>query len=38
MYKGEERTIENKEVLEDLLSSNYIEELKPKKGGKRNED
>jgi len=30
MYAGEERDITDKEVLNDLLSANYIEEVKPK--------
>jgi len=38
MYLGEERDITDKGVLKDLLSTKYIEEVKPKKGVKSDEN
>lgn len=35
MYKGEVREVEKEEVLDDLLASKYVEEVKPEKGGKK---
>lgn len=31
MTKGEEKEIKNKEIYEDLLQANYVEEVKSKK-------
>ena len=38
MSKGEEKDIENKFVLEDLIRAGYIEEVKKKKKVKTNEN
>jgi len=29
MYKGEEKVIDNQDIIDDLIRANYIEEVKP---------
>lgn len=38
MQKGEEKEIANKEIYEDLLKAQYVEEVKYKKRVKTNEN
>jgi len=38
MHIGEEKECSDKAILQDLLDSKYVEEVKPQKGVKRNEN
>jgi hypothetical protein len=38
MTKGEEREIKNKEIYNDLLKAKYVQEIKPKKREKADEN